>query len=35
VSLAEARFPTFAADAVPDDLRDVPAVKPGSRPGPK
>jgi orotate phosphoribosyltransferase len=35
VSLAEARFPTFAADAVPDHLRDVPAVKPGSRPGPK
>lgn len=33
VSLAEARFPTFAADAVPDHLRDVPAVKPGSRPG--
>ena len=35
VSLAEARFPTFAADAVPDHLRGVPAVKPGSRPGPK
>ena len=33
VSLAEARFPTFAADAVPDHLRDVPAIKPGSRPG--
>ena len=35
VSLADARFPTFAADAVPEHLRDVPAVKPGSRPGPK
>ena len=33
VSLADARFPTFAADAVPTALRDVPAVKPGSRPG--
>ncbi|BCS31533.1 orotate phosphoribosyltransferase [Luteitalea sp. TBR-22] len=33
VSLAEAKFPTFAADAIPADLRDVPAVKPGSRPG--
>jgi len=35
VSLADARFPTFAADAIPADLRDVPAVKPGSRPGQK
>ncbi len=35
VSLADARFPTFAADQVPESLRDVPAVKPGSRPGPK
>ncbi|HTV03590.1 MAG TPA: orotate phosphoribosyltransferase [Luteitalea sp.] len=35
VSLADARFPTFAADAVPDHLKDVPAIKPGSRPGPK
>lgn len=35
VSLADARFPTFAADAVPEALRDVPAVKPGSRPGQK
>jgi orotate phosphoribosyltransferase len=33
VSLADARFPTFAADAVPAELRDVPAIKPGSRPG--
>ena len=33
VSLADARFPTFAADAVPDALRSVPAIKPGSRPG--
>jgi orotate phosphoribosyltransferase len=33
VSLAEARFPTFAADAVPEELRGVPAIKPGSRPG--
>lgn len=33
VSLADARFPTFAADAIPEHLRDVPAVKPGSRPG--
>ncbi len=35
LSLAEARFPTFAADAVPEHLHGVPAVKPGSRPGPK
>lgn len=35
VALADARFPTFAADAIPEDLRDVPAIKPGSRPGPK
>ena len=35
VSLADARFPTFAADAVPEELRGVPAVKPGSRPGPR
>ena len=35
VSLADARFPTYAADALPDDLRDVPVVKPGSRPTPK
>lgn len=33
VSLADAKFPTFAADAVPDHLRVVAAVKPGSRPG--
>ncbi len=33
VSLAEARFPTYAADALPDHLRNVPVVKPGSRPG--
>jgi orotate phosphoribosyltransferase len=33
VSLADARFPTFPADAVPAELRDVPAIKPGSRPG--
>ena len=33
VSLAEARFPTYAPDALPDTLRDVPVVKPGSRPG--
>jgi len=35
VSLAEARFPTYAPDALPDTLRDVPVVKPGSRPGQK
>ena len=35
VSLAEARFPTYAPDALPDHLRDVPVVKPGSRPGQK
>ncbi len=35
VSLADARFPTYAPDALPDVLRDVPATKPGSRPGPK
>lgn len=35
VSLADARFPTFAADAVPAELQHVPAVKPGSRPGTK
>ena len=33
VSLADARFPTFAAGAVPAALRDIPAIKPGSRPG--
>ncbi len=33
VSLADARFPTFAPDAVPEHLRGIPAVKPGSRPG--
>ncbi|MCC6163934.1 MAG: orotate phosphoribosyltransferase [Acidobacteria bacterium] len=35
VSLADARFPTYAPDALPDDLRDVPVVKPGSRPAPQ
>ena len=35
VSLAEARFPTYAADALPEHLRNVPAIKPGSRPGQK
>ncbi|MDB2584745.1 orotate phosphoribosyltransferase [Alphaproteobacteria bacterium] len=30
-SLAQVTFETFAADAVPEDLRDIPAVKPGSR----
>lgn len=35
VSLADAKFPTFQPDAIPDYLRDVPAVKPGSRPGPR
>jgi orotate phosphoribosyltransferase len=35
VSLAEARFPTYAPDALPDHLRDMPVVKPGSRPGQK
>jgi orotate phosphoribosyltransferase len=35
VSLADARFPTYAADALPEHLRGVPAVKPGSRPGQK
>lgn len=33
VSLAEARFPTYPPDALPEQLRDVPAIKPGSRPG--
>lgn len=31
VSLASVSFPTFPADQVPAQLRDVPAVKPGSR----
>jgi orotate phosphoribosyltransferase len=35
VSLAEAKFPTYAPDALPDHLRGVPAIKPGSRPGQK
>ena len=35
VSLAEARFPTYAPDALPAHLRDVPVTKPGSRPGQK
>ena len=35
VSLADARFPTYAPDALPESLRGVPAIKPGSRPGPK
>lgn len=30
-ALAELDIPTFAADALPDDLAAVPAVKPGSR----
>ena len=30
VSLAEARFPTYAPDALPDHLRGVPVIKPGS-----
>jgi orotate phosphoribosyltransferase len=34
-SLADARFPTYAPDALPESLRGVPVVKPGSRPGPK
>jgi orotate phosphoribosyltransferase len=33
MSLAAVDFPTFSADQVPEPLRDVPAVKPGSRPG--
>lgn len=33
VGLASVSFPTFAADQIPDNLRDMPAVKPGSRPG--
>jgi orotate phosphoribosyltransferase len=33
VSLAEARFPTYPPDALPDHLRGVPVIKPGSRPG--
>ena len=33
VSLAEARFPTYAADALPEHLKGVPVIKPGSRPG--
>lgn len=35
VSLADARFPTYAPDALPESLRDVPVVKPGSRPTPR
>lgn len=35
VSLAEAKFPTYAPDALPEHLRGVPAIKPGSRPGQK
>lgn len=35
VSLAEARFPTYEANALPEHLRNVPAIKPGSRPGQK
>jgi orotate phosphoribosyltransferase len=35
VSLAEARFPTYAADALPEHLKGVPVIKPGSRPGQK
>lgn len=31
VSLASVSFPTFPADEIPESLRDVPAVKPGSR----
>lgn len=31
VSLAEVEVQTFEADAVPEALKDVPAVKPGSR----
>lgn len=31
VGLASVNFPTFAADQIPPELRDVPAVKPGSR----
>lgn len=33
LSLAPVSFPTFPSDQVPEPLRDVPAVKPGSRPG--
>lgn len=32
VSLASVDFPTFPPDQVPESLRGVPAVKPGSRP---
>jgi len=31
VGLASVRFPTFPPDQIPESLRDVPAVKPGSR----
>ena len=31
VGLASVSFPTFPADQIPPELRDVPAVKPGSR----
>lgn len=30
-SLAQVSFETFDADSIPDDLRDIPAIKPGSR----
>ena len=30
-SLAQVSFETFEADSIPEDLRDVPAIKPGSR----
>lgn len=31
VALAVLEIPTFAADEVPDDLKNIPATKPGSR----
>lgn len=31
LSLAQVDFPTFAADDVPDQLKQIPAIKPGSR----
>lgn len=31
VSLARLAIPTFDADHVPEELSDVPAIKPGSR----
>lgn len=31
IALAEYEVPAYEADALPDDLKDIPAIKPGSR----